>query len=494
MNDTIILSNIESLAYCLPEFIVILFAIIVVGLDIFKAKTPLVFWSTVAGLVIAGGVLLSGKDAESARLFYGMMAFDAFGHFFRVLAIAAALLTMLISYRYQDLERTGFGEYSAMVLFTTVGMMFLATATDMVMIYLALEMVSMPSYILAAFSKHNAKASEAGLKYVVFGAASSGAMLFGLSWLYGLTGQTDIFQIGNRLMADSVPSLPLMIAGILTTAGFGYKIAMVPFHVWLPDVYEGSSTPITAFFSIGPKAAGFAVFIRFFYVVFATPNNDAFWMNLPAFDWMSLFAIISAATMTVGNLAAVPQQNVKRLLAYSSIGHAGYMLMGMVLLTTEGIQAILFYLVIYYLMNIGAFLVVIVVYNITQSESIEDYRGLGWRMPLVSATMTVFLLSLTGLPPFGGFIGKVYLFAAAIHQELYWLVFVAILNSVISLFYYVRIIRAMYLDKGDDDSTIAVPTFHTVMLGVLAAFVILLGIYWTPLANWTKLSLQFITG
>jgi len=280
----------------------------------------------------------------------------------------------------------------------------------------------------------------------------------------------------------------------MVTVGFGYKIAAVPFHMWSPDVYEGAPTPVTAFLSVGPKAAGFAVLVRFFYTVFASPDGaDGMWKLSSSVDWPFLFAVLSAVTMTVGNLVAINQRNVKRLLAYSSIAHAGYMLMGFVLLTTVGLKAILFYLVVYLFMNLGAFYVVVLVANGSRSEDISYFSGLGSRAPFAAVSLAIFLFALTGIPPFSGFIGKVYLFAEVINRGVYWLALVAALNSVISLYYYARIVKVMFLEDPTQAGDLPLALVPRVMLAILVVPTLLLGIYWEPVIRVTEASVRILT-
>jgi NADH-quinone oxidoreductase subunit N len=326
------------------------------------------------------------------------------------------------------------------------------------------------------------RSTEASLKYVIYGAVSSGIMLYGLSLLYGLTGATTFAGIREGILAGGVQPFPLLVVIVLVLAGLGYKIAMVPFHFWCPDVYEGAPTPVAALFSVGPKAAGFALMIRFFYTtLLAGPDAGASAALLEKVDWPLLIALLSVATMTYGNIVALRQNNIKRLLAYSSIAHVGYLLMGFLLLTPAGLQAILFYLLVYALMNLGAFLFVVAINNRLQSEELQDYAGLGFRAPWAAAMMTLFLFSLTGLPPTAGFVGKFYLFAEVIHREFYWLAIVGVLNSVVSLFYYMKICRAMYFTKSDaaaGEFKLSLAPLHMIVLAALAAPTLALGLYW----------------
>jgi NADH-quinone oxidoreductase subunit N len=320
-------------------------------------------------------------------------------------------------------------------------------------------------------------------------------MIYGISWIYGITGSLDYAKINHILWSSSGNRLAVFISLVMMLAGFGYKIAAVPFHMWSPDVYQGAPTPVTGFLSVASNAAGFAMLIRFFYAGISKPGEGGSWAFLPV-DWPQLLLVISIVTMTLGNLAALGQKNLKRLLAYSGIAHAGYMLMGFVVLNNDGLSAMLFYLVVYLIMNLGAFLVVIIVANNTGREDVDGYRGLAWRGGAWPAlAMAVFLFSLTGLPPLAGFVGKFFLFAAVIKAKLYWLAVIGVLNSVVSLYYYARIVKTMFLDfpEGTEgtEGTVRVDLHNGALLGVLTMFTILLGIYWGPVFSYTSRSLGF---
>jgi len=326
---------------------------------------------------------------------------------------------------------------------------------------------------------------------------STGLMLYGISIFYGLTGAVDLAGINHALQAGNISRMALLAASVLVIAGFGYKISAVPFHFWTPDVYEGAPVTITAFLSVASKAAGFAMMIRFFTVAFidpaASPVVSGTWVSLHGFEWNKILAVISVLTMTLGNLVAVWQENLKRLLAYSSIAHAGYMLMGVVILSDKGIAAVLIYFIVYLFMNLGAFYVVMIVANKTGSESLESYKGLGYRSPIVGVAMVIFLISLTGLPPTAGFIGKLYLFAALIDAQWLWLALVGALNSVISLYYYVRILRNIFLrDPVGDRSRIVFSTTEIVLLFALLVPTLLFGIYFGPIAEFANASLVIV--
>ena len=402
-----------------------------------------------------------------------MIRLDKFAVFFKVLLLLATAATILFSLRSEEIDGKLKGEYYALLLAVTFGMFLMASSTNLLMIFISLETVSLTSYILAGFLTHSPRSSEAAFKYITYGAVASGTMLFGLSLLFGMTGTGDLATISTRLpevlASGNVTALGLLIAITFILAGIGYKIASVPFHMWSPDVYEGAPIPITAFLSVASKAAGFALFIRFFYTGFG--NSEI----MQSVDWGLLLAIISALTMTVGNFAALPQRNVKRLLAYSSIAHGGYLLMGAVLLTPEGLSAILFYLIVYFFMNLGAFYVVVLIANEAGSEMIDGYRGLATRAPFVAAAMAIFLFSLTGIFPFAGFFGKWLLFNAVISEGMYWLAIVGLLNSVVSLYYYARIVKAMYLESTEDTESFSFSKDTIVLLSVFVVPTILIG-------------------
>ncbi len=489
------LSNLASVVLFLPELAltatILLLVVVHVAVRDRSGKGPavLALVGTAAALLFAWAADTGG----SRSLFEGMVALDSFAVFFKVITALATIIVIAMSMESDELAGKSQAEYFIFMLSTLLGMFLLSSATDIVMLYLALELVSIPSYLLAGYLKGNRASTEASMKYVVYGATASGVMIYGFSLLFGLSGTTNIAEMGRALVAGKA-AVPMIIAAVMAMVGFGYKIAAVPFHMWSPDVYEGSPTPATAFFSVGPKAAGFAVLIRFFYTVFASPDAaTGTWTVLAKVDWPLLFAVLSAITMSVGNLVAIKQNNVKRLLAYSSIAHAGYMLMGFVLLTPVGLKAILFYLVVYLFMNLGAFYVVVLVGNAAKSEEIGEFAGLGSRAPYAAVAMAIFLFALTGIPPFSGFIGKVYLFAEVINRGVYWLALIGALNSVVSLYYYVRIVKVMFLEEPKAEAAVVpVPAVTGVILGLLAVPTILLGIYWEPVSRAAAASVKIL--
>ncbi len=475
--------NVGSLNYVWPEVIltVAILAVVLVDLFVSGEKVRLLTGMTLVALALVFLALVGLYDDEPRSLFMGMMALDGFSLFFKLLLVATTGVVVLFGLQSPDIEAGRIGEFYTVFLSILLGGFFMVSSTNLLMMYLSLELVSVPSFVLAGYQKRVQRSNEAALKYAVYGGVSSGIMLYGFSLIYGLTGTLDIYQIAARLgSADPYP-LTLILGATMAMAGFGYKVASVPFHFWCPDVYEGAPTPVTAFLSVAPKAAGFAMLARFFYLGMSAYDGVS-GMALGV-DWPHLLAVISACTMTLGNLTAIWQNNLKRLLAYSSIAHAGYMMMGVVMLSSAGLQAVMFYTAAYLFMNLGAFLVVIVLAVRIGSEDIKAYAGLGWRSPWIALAMTAFLFSLTGLPPTAGFIGKVYLFASVIDGGLYWLAVVGVLNSAVSLYYYARIIRAMYFEAPASEERVTIPVFASVTLAVLFAGTLILGIYWAPLAD-----------
>ncbi len=484
-------ANRMSLSAYLPELLLLGTSLVCLLLGAFSSlsrKGPvwiggaaLLVYTTLSGLLIW---------APAQTLFSGAIVLDPFGAFFKVLFGIVGMVTLAMVFRSEEFSRVNLSEVTAFILALVVSLSMMAAADDILMMYLALEMVSVLSYIMVGYKRHNRASSEAGLKYILYGAFSSGVMIFGLSYLFGLTGSTDLPSIAAYFAsAGGMAQAPILFFALLCVmTGFGYKIAVFPTQMWCPDVYEGAALPITAFLSVGPKAAGFAMVLRFFSTTFGLHNGA----GIPIYEfinWHMVLALIAAVTMTFGNLAALPQKNLKRLMAYSSIAQAGYLLMGFSAQSGEGVQAVLFYLATYLLMNFGAFLVILLVRNRLGTEDLDGYRGLGWRTPFLAASMTIFLFSLTGLPPLAGFIGKYFLFAAVIQQGNYWLAGLAAVNTVISLFYYARIIRAMWLESPLDSSPVPSSGGAVVFVSLLAVPTVVLGVYWAPLLRLAERSL-----
>lgn len=453
---------------------------------------------TLLGLLTAGYFAVE-QFGLVGSIFSGMVVVDPFAVFFKILITLSTIVVVLFSYYSSEVQdaRKRMGEYFSLLLAMTLGMFLMAGASNLLMMVLALELTSLTSYVLAGYTKEAHDSSEASLKYILYGALSSGLMLYGISIIYGLTGATDIYGINKALSAGDVNYIPLLIASILIVAGFGYKISAVPFHFWTPDVYEGAPITITAFLSVASKAAGFAMMIRFFKVSFldssAVGLPAGMWASLQGFEWNNLLAILSVLTMTLGNLVALWQDNLKRLLAYSSIAHAGYMLMGVVVLSDKGLAAVLIYFVVYLFMNLGAFYVVMLVAGKTGKEDIDSYKGLGYRSPLLGVAMVIFFISLTGLPPTAGFIGKLYLFAALLDARWIWLAIVGAINSVVSLYYYVRVLRNMFLrDPEGDVSELTFTPRQLAILFLLLIPTLLFGLYFSPIVDLANASVVML--
>ena len=422
--------------------------------------------------------------------FDGLFIFDAFSVFFKVVFLMAAILTVLVSSRYLEVERANVGEYYSLILFAVLGMMFLASAGDFITIFVSLETMSLSFYVLVGFLKTNRKSNEASLKYFLLGSFSTGILLYGISLVYGTTGTTVLGLIGmsRSKMALASPMAPIFVLGvILVTVGLGFKISAVPFHMWAPDAYEGAPTPVTAFLSTGSKAAAFVALARIYSMAFLPLGSR----------WAALLAILAVGSMTLGNVAAILQDNIKRMLAYSSIAHAGYILMGLVAVglgdTVEtreyGLKAVLLYLLIYTFVNIGAFgLIIILRREQIAGDRVADFAGLARRAPWAAFAMLVFMLSLSGIPATAGFIGKWYLFGAAVKAHYTWLAVVAVINSAVSLYYYVRVVVNMYMKAPEDVGPFAPSWGQRVAVGACIVFTLLFGLYPQPIITFAERS------
>jgi NADH-quinone oxidoreductase subunit N len=509
--------NLVSTSWFLPELGLTAGIMLMFLLDLAWKKHPRrVLFLTLGALLVltVAGIFLAMQPSAPRALFNGMIASDPFATFFKWLFLAAAGLTVLIAARSTEFGRNQIGVFYPLLLSIVLGMFLMASTENLLMMYLAVELVSLVSYALAGYRQGDRKAAEAALKYVIYGGVASGIMLFGMSYIYGLTGTTSLLGLGKALDGAALGAMDssqtalraaLVVAVIFVLSGIGYKIASVPWHMWCPDVYEGAPTPFTAFLSVGPKAAGFALAIRFFWSALAGSPSDegpaVLTTGLSDLPWPAILGVLAAVTMTLGNLTAIVQNNLKRLLAYSSIAHAGYALMGLCAASAIGMQSVMIYLLVYLVMNLGAFLVVIVVAQATGSELIDDYKGLGRRHPLSAVSFAIFLFSLTGLPPFAGFTGKWYLFVAVLQNYALpgggWYAALAVigaLNSAVSLYYYMRIVRAMFLEAPVGEVTVRPHLGYQIMLGAFSAALLLFGVWWNPLVDWTQQSLVFLRG
>src|SRR5437870_1861286 len=412
--------------------------------------------------------------------FYGMVHIDGFALVFRAIFLVAAALAIAISMRYLDIEREQHGEYYALILFATVGMMFLGSGYDLISLYIALELMAVTFYVLVAFTKRQKPSNEAGMKYFLLGAFSSGILLYGMSLVYGVAGSTNLGDIGQKMGSAGTELRPIMLLGMIAlAAGLFFKVAAFPFNMWAPDAYEGAPTSVTAFLSTGSKAASFALYARIFFVALGPIQ----------IDWAPLLGIVAALTIVVGNWAAVTQENSKRLLAYSSISNAGYLLLGLIANNTYGNIGLVIYLLVYTLMNIGAFGIVISLRRRgIIGDNVDDMTGLAQKAPGMAAMMGIFMLSLGGLPGTGGFIGKYFLLwglllrGETVHKSwYYWLAGWAVINIVVSFYYYIRFIHVMYLgDRVADEEPLTMSTaLRTAMIASLIG-IIFIGLYPQP--------------
>ncbi len=455
----------------LPEIYLSLLAMALLLINVFmpgRQKGYLGYISFV-GVVAIAVMTASGWGIEVSS-FSGSVIQDKFAIFFKIIFLLSAGLSILLSDQYMEREGCNHGELYPLILFTVVGMMLMACGTDLMTIFLGLEVMSVSLYILAGFNRANIKSNESGLKYFLLGAFSTGFLLYGMALTYGATGTTRIFGISGQLSQMAAPAANIMLlAGmLLMITGFAFKIAAAPFHMWTPDVYEGAPTPMTAFMSAGPKAAGFAAAIRILVISFPALQPD----------WSQLFWILAVLTMTIGNITALRQDNIKRMLAYSSIAHAGYALVGFAAGNETGVAGVLFYMLSYAFMNIGAFAIVILIAKKGETNgTVQDFAGFAFKRPLLAAVMSLFLFSLAGMPPTAGFIGKFYLFSGAVQQGYVWLAIIGVINSAVSVYYYLRVMVFMYMKNPSEEfewATVTAPV--ALALIISAAGSIILGV------------------
>jgi len=492
MTETIL----NNLYFILPELVLTATVLVVVVAYLVNRKDEtIVYYLSLFGLV-ATLYVLTGRVGQNLSAFDGMLSVDPFSLFFKIIIIFSTIVVVAMSRHSDEVkgEKNLHGEYYFLVLSMALGMMFMVGASNLLMMYLALEFSSLTSYIASGFTRKAKDSSEASLKYLLYGAFSSGVMLYGISILYGLTGTLSISGINQVLMQGSVNGLALIISSLFILVGFAYKISAVPFHYWTPDVYEGAPITITAYLSVASKAAGFAMMMRAFKVMFV----DSSVSTLPAGAWafvqgihlQEVLIVLSVATMTLGNLVALWQDNLKRMLAYSSIAQAGYMLLGVLVLGNDGTAAVMIYFVVYLFMNFGAFYVVMLLANSIGSEHIDAYKGVGRKAPLLSVALAVFLVSLTGLPPTAGFIGKWMIFLSLINAKMIGIAVIGVINSVISLYYYVRVIRNMFLRDEEQplQTTLKFPVVQQVLLFALLIPTLYFGLFFNELVEFAQYS------
>lgn len=497
--------NLESLsadlAFIKPEIVISITLVLIVLFDlIWPKKKKILPYLSVLGLLVTGCFVIEQFGMHSSAFSAsisgsGMMAVDSFGAFFKLIVLVTSLFIILFSVTSLEIieSEDRQGEYYTLIFGMILGMFFIISATNLILIYVSIELLSLSSYILAGFLKTVKRSTEASLKYLIYGGVASGVMLFGISILFGLTGTINLYDINYALQAGQLGGFTFIFAGMMILGGIGFKISVAPFHFWTPDVYEGAPITLTAFLSVASKAAGFALLIRFIKVTFIdTITTNGYWVLLEVIDWQSLLILLSILTMTLGNFAALWQDNLKRMLAYSSIAHAGYLLLAVAILSNAGLVAVLIYFGIYLFMNLGAFYVVMLIANKIGSEDMDDYKGMGSSVSFLGVALAIFLLALAGLPPTGGFIAKLYIFIALVDANMIAVAIIALLNTVVAYYYYVRVLKNLYLvqTKKTDTEQIQVSLGNVVIIALLLIPVMVFGVYFTPLINLAKNSIS----
>ena len=461
----------------LPELILTALAlvILVVDLGLEPGKKQPLSWITLIGILVAVGGVWPQLQTSETQTLAGMVSADRFSLFFKVLFLGVGALVTLASGPYLQQKRIPVGEFYILLISATLGMIFMAGSRDLITIYLGLELASITSYVLAGLLREDPKSNEAAIKYFLNGAMASAILLFGLSLVYGLTGETHLDIIG-RVFAGEIAGWPIVgVALVFLVAGFGFKMAAAPFHLWTPDAYEGAPTLVAAFFAVGPKAGAVAAVLRLFPIGFAAASGR----------WTELFAALAVVSMTVGNLTALWQTNIKRMMAYSSIAHVGYLLVGVTVATTvPGTAAVMFYLMAYAVMTLGAFAVILAVDAFGPGDQVGNYAGLAQRSPLLAWGLTLFFISMIGIPPTGGFMGKFYLFSAAVQNGYVWLAVVMAINSAISVGYYYGVVKEMFVGKPLENTAVKAPAGVTAVVALTMAVTLVLGVWASPFLTW----------
>jgi NADH-quinone oxidoreductase subunit N len=464
-----------------PELILICVGLVLMLLDLIVKKKETVAFMGIAGTLVAlyATCKLYALDGTEG-FFASMFVLDGYSSFFKLIFYLNVIMTICISLKYLAVEKASYGEYYALLLFATSGMMIMASAADLIVLYLGLELMALSTYILAGLIRTRQRSNEAALKYFFLGAFSSAFLLYGISLTYGLTGTTNLKEIASALYTLNINGNPVLFLGIIfIIVAFGFKIALVPFHMWAPDVYEGAPTSITAFMSVGPKAAGFAVLGRVLFDAFGGMQVQ----------WSNVLIPLAVITMAVGSIIALAQTNIKRMLAYSSIAHAGYALLGIIAGTQAGLTSTVNYLMIYAFMNLGAFAIVIALRSEGfQGEDLDDYQGLAKTHPLASALMLIFMFSLTGIPPTAGFIGKFYVFMEVIRAGYTPLAIIAVVFSAISAFFYLRIVMYMYMKEPQREVVLTNSPAMSIALAFMSAMVLVLGVFPSLLLDLVRFS------
>jgi len=470
----------SSVLAILPEIGLVVLAGVVMTMDVFLEdnRKHLMGLTTAVGSLIVILVALIFSQPSGDLLWGGMVRDDMLAFVFRLIFIFAGGITAMISVGAKDVSHQG--DYYAIILGAVIGMCFMASAADLIMLYLAIETTGIAGYLLAGYVRTDDRSAEAGLKYFLFGAATSAVMLYGFSLLYGFTGETNLGSIATVLVSGNVAISAIWGIVVLILVGVGFKIAMVPFHFWAPDVYEGAPTPVTGFISTASKTAGFAVLMRLFITGLAGSEY-----------WLPMIAVLAAVTMTFGNLVALAQTNIKRLLAYSSIAHAGYVLVAFVAYSELGVASAIYYLIAYVVTNLAAFGVVILFARTAGTDEIKDYAGMSRRSPYLALAMLVAFLSLAGMPPLAGFFAKFYVFAAAVKAGMIWLAFIGVLNAIVGLYYYLIVLKVVYVSPAPEGAEpIDIPNLSKIALVVLSIGIVLIGTASAPWFNWAMQAAQ----
>ncbi|MCP3920880.1 MAG: NADH-quinone oxidoreductase subunit N [bacterium] len=495
--------HLEGFRLLSPEITLVTVSLVILVMDLLGRGRNM----TAIALVSLGGLALTAFQLVAAfndqpATAFGLVAVDKFGNFFKLFTCGALAVVIFFVMSDRREKSTHIGEYYFLLLGAGIGIFFMVGTNNLLLLVLGLELLSLSSYSLAGFHKGEKRSAEAAMKYIVFGGLSAGVMVYGVSLLYGLTGTLNLKVMagvagavgeGHTVsLAAAVTDSPGAVAAamVLILGGFSYKISVAPFHFWAPDVYEGAPTPVTTFLAVASKAAGFGALLRFIGVLFMSPGTQE---AVAAYGLQvgQLVAVLAAVTMTIGNLAALRQESVKRMLAYSSVAHAGYILVGVVAMDKAGFDAAMLYLAAYYFMNLGAFGFLLYFHGVTGKETFESLNGMGYRAPLISISMVVFLISLTGLPPSVGFYGKMTLIYAAWDKGINWLIICLLINSVISLFYYVRVAKHLFLMKPSEETAQPQPAM-TGFLVAMAGLTVVFGLWATPLLEWTSSSMDLL--
>jgi NADH-quinone oxidoreductase subunit N len=470
--------SVTDIGAMLPEIIVAVYACAILLIEPFLPKERQVILAYF-GLAALGLAFYATSQIMWTELpvMSGMFILDPFSNFFKLILYVAAAMTILLSMGYLKREGIDLGEYYAFVLFATCGMMILVSASDLITVFLGMELMSITFYILAGFKRFEDKSLEAAAKYFILGSFSSGILLFGISLLYGLSGTTNLGALALHLRETGLGNPAWVLAMVLLVVGFGFKIAAVPFHMWAPDVYEGAPTPVTAFLSVGSKAASFAVFLRVFIEALGGIQSD----------WRLLLIFLSVVTIVLGNVVALVQTNIKRMLAYSSIAHAGYALIGLIVGDRLGVFSLMLYMMVYVFMTLGAFGIVTLLRKGTvEGDEIDDFAGLAKKDRLTAFVMLIFMFSLAGIPPTAGFVAKFYVFMAAVNAHLTWLVVLGVIFTAVSAYFYLRVVMVMYMREPDGTVQTVAPPAAVMVLAVAAAAVILIGVYPAPFLDFAQ--------